>query len=824
MAVNRPTDPKQKEYDINNKLQLYGIYSAFANGKVPSNTQIDIAMNSALNSKALSSPSPKLSSEGRELVADLKKVVEEAKILLLSKNEDNLLQDFIWQTQHLGSGDATKPGAPIDKATAKQHGNEALEGLRTLGTLLITNGQFRKLLNDASILLRDIAGDAATSVAGRVNPNEDQLAQIDHAAEDNTWHDAPDIQGMKSQAKSTFNKNKPFDREGLQLARNEATQATTGSSDPNDAANVAADGNVSKSDAATGATAGLQNLRDQTSANVPDETKDKAREKRDQLRAKSKNYLSSKMPKERREQTIWRLKKMVIEIQGHSDYQQAIETLLGLAETYAGHGRDLSSQGVGTVKGARSDEGLQAAEADLRTLIERFANSTSADDLFESINNIYRDAEKDPELKKWFQSVDKYIRKCLQEQGFIMQDAANEEWNELYDHGRYLLRERYRDHTNRVIDEFKFMGDQFDKDPQNQAFGQAVQKLFLDLGNDENGKPVFKKHLVKDLSQVILPAIFENVRYVPIPRIEVSDPMIDAVIENLVIESDNLMPNVFEFGSDNYFRWGRKKISNKHDNKVMIAVSGVQMDLKDVSYYIKKKQGFPSVTDKGIMDIFLGGDGLSFKIAASTVHKADRNHFFKVDTVSVNVKNLDIKLKQSNHKTLFGIFKPLLFRVARPAIQKVLEKQIKDSFNQMDAYAYDIHLEAEKAAEATKNDPENAQNIYNRYATAAQKKMTANKKKADAKAKDVQTNVAMTHQDSIFPNIKLPGGISTKATEYKEMAAKGEKWESPVFSIGSGKESTNIPMMTPVSRKPHNAANGGVRGGDNIPNGTTGGY
>jgi hypothetical protein len=215
-----------------------------------------------------------------------------------------------------------------------------------------------------------------------------------------------------------------------------------------------------------------------------------------------------------------------------------------------------------------------------KTLIERFANSTSADDLFESINNIYRDAEKDPELKKWFESVDKYIRKCLQEQGFIMQDAANEEWNELYDHGRYLLRERYRDHTNRVIDEFKFMGDQFDKDPQNQAFSQAVQKLFLDLGNDENGKPVFKKHLVKDLSQVILPAIFENVRYVPIPRIEVSDPMIDAVIENLVIESDNLMPNVFEFGSDNYFRWGRKKISNKHDNKVMIAVSGVQMDLK----------------------------------------------------------------------------------------------------------------------------------------------------------------------------------------------------------------------------------------------------
>jgi hypothetical protein len=35
-AVNVPVNEKVKEQDVNNKLQLYGIYSAFANGKVPS--------------------------------------------------------------------------------------------------------------------------------------------------------------------------------------------------------------------------------------------------------------------------------------------------------------------------------------------------------------------------------------------------------------------------------------------------------------------------------------------------------------------------------------------------------------------------------------------------------------------------------------------------------------------------------------------------------------------------------------------------------------------------------------------------------------------
>ena len=46
--------------------------------------------------------------------------------------------------------------------------------------------------------------------------------------------------------------------------------------------------------------------------------------------------------------------------------QQAVETLLGLAEEYAGHGKNISQQGAGTVKGAHGDSALTTAEADLR--------------------------------------------------------------------------------------------------------------------------------------------------------------------------------------------------------------------------------------------------------------------------------------------------------------------------------------------------------------------------------------------------------------------------------------------------------------------------
>ena len=491
-----------------------------------------------------------------------------------------------------------------------------------------------------------------------------------------------------------------------------------------------------------------------------------------------------------------------------------------MAEQYAGHSRNLTQQAAGTVKDAHvTDSSLTKAETDLKTLIERFANSTSADDLIESINNIYRDADADPELKKWFSNMDTYIRKCLKQTGFILEDRATEEWNQLYDQGNYLLRERYRDHTNRVMDEFQFMADQFNEDPHNRAFADSMNKLFNDLGRDENGKQTFKPHLITDLTNVIIPAIFENVSYVPIPRIEYTDSQFDAIVENLIIESDNLFPNMIEVGNDSHFRWGRKTVASNMKHKVLVAVSGVQMDLKDVSYYIRKKAGFPTITDKGVMDIYMGGSGFSFRLGLETADSKDRQHFFKVNTVVVDIKNLRLRMKQSNHKLLFNLFKPLLLSIVKPVLTKIIELQIRKYFNQGDQFAYDVSQEAQRAGQRVANNPDEAGNVYQDYMSAFQRKLAAGRQRTAEVAADKKANVAITKQDSIFPGISLPGGISTKATEYKELAAKGDRWESPIFSIGSAAATSNIPSPSAIQRKPHNAATGGIRGPQNLQHG-----
>lgn len=76
---------------------------------------------------------------------DVKNVIEQAKILFLSKNDGEVLQEFLWAAGHSAVQEAKNTHAPSDRESVKSDTKGAMEGLKTLGNLLITNGEFRKL-------------------------------------------------------------------------------------------------------------------------------------------------------------------------------------------------------------------------------------------------------------------------------------------------------------------------------------------------------------------------------------------------------------------------------------------------------------------------------------------------------------------------------------------------------------------------------------------------------------------------------------------------------------------------------------------------------
>jgi len=71
----------------------------------------------------------------------------------------------------------------------------------------------------------------------------------------------------------------------------------------------------------------------------------------------------------------------------------------------------------------------------------------------------------------------------------------------------------------------------------------------------------------------------------------------------------------------------------------------------------------------------------------------------------VSIKHMNVKLKQSKHRVLFSILKGLLLKIMKPAITKILEQQIRNSFRDLDAFAYRIYLEQEKIEKQLKEKP-----------------------------------------------------------------------------------------------------------------------
>lgn len=151
-------------------------------------------------------------------------------------------------------------------------------------------------MNDALVIARDIAGDASQKAANKVRPSEEQLSQVDQPADDNVWHEKPDVSGYKEQFKSRFSKKK---EDAADVANTGVGASTTGSTlDPY---------------------AGVQASAEHAQSKVPEDQKSTLSSRTQEYKNKTKNYLSDKFPQERRDQAVYRLKKIIIEIQGHRD-------------------------------------------------------------------------------------------------------------------------------------------------------------------------------------------------------------------------------------------------------------------------------------------------------------------------------------------------------------------------------------------------------------------------------------------------------------------------------------------------------------------------
>ncbi|KAG2135159.1 hypothetical protein DEU56DRAFT_401150 [Suillus clintonianus] len=809
-SVVAPTDKAAKEADVSRKINFYGVIEAFRQGRMPDNHQIDETLQYLLQTSPVDEH--KLSSEGRKLVQDAREIIETARVIVKQKNADELFQNFIWNTRDISLDSAKMdPGAAssVDRAKIDEDRQTAVRHLRTILSLILTNSEVRKLLSDFSVIGRDLLAKGASKLAENLRPGEEELAHVDEAAPQDQFVTKGGRQVGPSETPVLEAKVPGTDTTVEQHPRADDATVTTGDGSQKSGNQLVGEGR-----------AAVEGAKDNTKDTVS-QVKGTAQEKADQARQqgnlegvapdtsssetegkklgfkerirgyaggigdripqqhrdrasehveRGRKFLAEEyFPVGRRDQFIHRGKKVIIECQKHDDYQDAIRWLLDEVERYASQGQIAAGHGKERGSAITQDKALNAAMAELRTLLERFADGRSMDGIFDASNALIDDARRDEEFRSWFHRLNTYIRKVLLEAGFLLEDDCNREGNEILDSGRQFWDHKYKEHFDNLFDAIGKWFSAMGEDPLNKRFGEDWARLTRDLLFDSEGSLKFKADLWSDIRNVILPTMMQQVGYLPIPRVEYTDDALDLVVENITLQGRNLFPNVIVVEAYNLLKFSPySDIQDERHHEFTITLSQIQADIRDVALYFRKKT-FPRMRDSGIADVILGGQGMTVTIQLVSADK-DRSSVFKVKNVHVKVDSLRFSIRDSKHDLFYKTLKPIATTVVKKHIQKAVAQAIRTGLEYLDGQLVTVRDRMEESK--TNEEMSRRQVLQDLF--KHKKDESASIKTSESKS---HFKVVHNKRSSMIQE-GHPAGWVNRTTEREEKAKEGKEWRS----------------------------------------------
>jgi hypothetical protein len=385
------------------------------------------------------------------------------------------------------------------------------------------------------------------------------------------------------------------------------------------------------------------------------------------------------------------------------------------------------------------------------------------------------DSRRDKELSDWFRDVNGYIRKVLLRPGYVLDEECNTDGRRLQETGRHFYDQKYKAHFD---DLFESVGTWFkgmSEDPLNVRFGQDWARLTRDLLFDNEGRLTFKGDLWHDIRKVILPQLIENVGYLPIPRIEYTDDSLDLVVENLTLSGRNLFPNIISMEAHNYFKFSPyNAIRDVSRHQFTLTFGQIQADMRDIAFWFRKKTGIPKLSDSGLADVILGGEGVTATVELVSAGN-DRSSVFHVRNVHVKVDTLKFSIRDSKHDLLYKTLKPLATGLVKRQIQKAIADSITTALQYVDGQLVGVR---DKMASAKTTEGETR-------TKALQELFKRQKDEESLKSSDSQSHfkVVSNKRDSLLSSAGHPAGWVNRTAEKDELALQGNEWRSNAFTV-----------------------------------------
>ncbi|MCJ1383329.1 hypothetical protein MMC17_006442 [Xylographa soralifera] len=729
-------DDTALQRSLHQKMHSYQMLRALAKGFMPSTEQLIINLRTLLASDVLNPDNPELSDSGRRLIKYTKQWLMQFIELTRHKNDRDQIQDFIWFLSHSKiSLDTEDIANKASKARAKA---DASAGKKSH----CDRQAFKANVVQAYESLRTVSSLLLTNSDFRLF-----LGDLNVMGRQVFADTAFSLSGV---AEEVGKKVEPSNGDIKKLQEPGADDGPAPTVD--DLGNGVADVSkvVGNGLAKTGQDA-FESAKEQVSG-------------------------------DQKETLLNRLKQAVIKLRKRKDYSDSVSTIGLLIKRYAKVYSRAVDQTIETAQeDVQTNSELDRAVKNFWSLLSSFGDHKQWELLEQKFNKVMEHSQKDPEFEHLMEDVGNSVEKLLTDPNFF--ESADKKLQELREKSKEVgsdssIRKDVEDLLEQVQITFKSVID----DPDISALIATTGRI-MDILSPVNA--ITNSELLDDSLHVFVPLLIKAIQYVPIPRLEVSVPEIDLLLENLIIEPGRTINNTsflpyklrIETYNDLEIRKAKFRTTSSVTSLVTIKIDGLSFRADEIGFWLRAHTGILRLADEGIASFQLDEKGIDIHLDVE-IGKEKLEKILTLKAVRVHIHQFSYTLRKSKFSWLAWLMKPLL----RPIIRKTMEIQMAKAISDGIHAANRELLFARERLRATRiSDPQDIRTFVKAIITRYQPEEDP----------DVFTAVGVRPQGSVFKGVYAPGSV---VKLYEEEAARAgervddfqvEGWRNEIFDVQS---------------------------------------
>ncbi|MCJ1237659.1 hypothetical protein MMC14_005646 [Varicellaria rhodocarpa] len=294
---------------------------------------------------------------------------------------------------------------------------------------------------------------------------------------------------------------------------------------------------------------------------------------------------------------------------------------------------------------------------------------------------------------------------------------------------------------------------------------------------------ITNKDLLDDSLHVFIPMLIQTIQYIPNPRLEVSVPELDLLLENLIIELGITINNTsflpyklrIETYNDLKIRKAKFRTTSSVTSLVTVKIDGLSVRADEIGFWLRAHSGILRLADEGIASFQLDERGIDIHLDIE-IGKEKLEKILTLKAVRVHVHKLSYSLSKSKFSWLAWLMKPILRPIIRNVFQKQLATAIADGIH---AANRELLFTRERLRATRISDPQDVRTFIKAIITRL----------TPAEDPDMYTAVGITPSKGVFNGVYAPGSVVKLHEEEARRAGERiddfsiEWWRNEIFDV-----------------------------------------